>query len=277
VPELPEVETVRRGLEPVLVGRRFEHVEIHDGRLVRPLDPLEVAAELTGEVVERLERRGKYLVVRFESGRVLLVHLRMTGSFVHGPAGALPDDPYRRAVITLDNESDVGYRDVRRFGTWLLLEPGELDPYLAERLGDEPFSEAFTPRVLGARLERRRAPVKAALLDQRSLAGLGNIYADEALWRARVHPLLPAREVTRPQVRRLHAGIRAALELGIARQGATLSDYRTPNGDAGGMQEEFEVYGRDGEPCSRCGAPIAKTRVAGRGTWFCPRCQRLRR
>jgi formamidopyrimidine-DNA glycosylase len=277
VPELPEVETVRRGLEPVLVGSRFEHVEIHDGRLVRPFDPLEVAAELTGEVVERLERRGKYLVVRFESGRVLLVHLRMTGSFVHGPAGALPDDPYRRAVITLDNRSDVGYRDVRRFGTWLLLEPGELDPYLAERLGDEPFSEAFTPRVLAARLEGRRAPVKAALLDQRSLAGLGNIYADEALWRARVHPLLPAREVTRPQVSRLHAGIRAALELGIARQGATLSDYRTPGGDAGGMQEEFEVYGRDGEPCSRCGTPIAKTRVAGRGTWFCPRCQRLRR
>jgi formamidopyrimidine-DNA glycosylase len=277
VPELPEVETVRRGLEPVLVGSRFEHVEIHDGRLVRPLDPLEVAAELTGEVVERLERRGKYLVVRFESGRVLLVHLRMTGSFVHGPAGALPDDPYRRAVITLDNRTDVGYRDVRRFGTWLVLEPGELDPYLAERLGDEPFSEAFTPRVLRARLESRRAPIKAALLDQRSLAGLGNIYADEALWRARIHPLLPAREVTRPQVSRLHAGIRAALELGIARQGATLSDYRTPDGDAGGMQEEFEVYGRDGEPCSRCGTPIAKTRVAGRGTWFCPRCQRLRR
>jgi formamidopyrimidine-DNA glycosylase len=277
VPELPEVETVRRGLEPVLVGRRLERVEIDDGRLVRPFDPLEVAVELVGEVVQSVERRGKYLVVRFESGRVLLVHLRMTGSFVHGVSGTLPDDPYRRAVLTLDNRSDVGYRDVRRFGTWLLLEPGELDPYLAERLGDEPFSEAFTPRALAARLRGRRAPVKAALLDQRSLAGLGNIYADEALWRARIHPLRPAGELSRAETQRLHAGIRAALELGIARQGATLSDYRTPDGDAGAMQEEFEVYGREGEPCSRCGTPIAKTRAGGRGTWFCPRCQRLRR
>jgi formamidopyrimidine-DNA glycosylase len=276
VPELPEVETVRRGLEPALLGRRLERVEILDGRLVRPFEPLEVAAELEGEVVERLERRGKYLVFRFETGRVLLVHLRMTGSFVHTPNGPLPDDPYRRAVLTLDNGADVGYRDVRRFGTWLLLEPGELEPYLAERLGDEPFAEAFTPRALARRLESRRAPVKAVLLDQRSLAGMGNIYADEALWRARIHPLRAAGELEHTEVEQLHEGIRAALELGIARQGATLSDYRTPNGDSGTMQEEFEAYGREGEPCSRCGTPIAKTRVAGRGSWFCPYCQRLK-
>ena len=277
MPELPEVETVRRGLEPEVAGRRLEKVEISDGRLVRPFDPVEVAAELTGEVVERLERRGKYLIFRFESGRVLLVHLRMTGSFEHAPAGSLPDDPHRRAVIRLDNDSDVAYRDVRRFGTWLLLEPGELDPYLAERLGDEPFSEAFTPRVLAERLRGRRAPVKAALLDQRSLAGMGNIYADEALWRARIHPLRPASELGKADVERLHAGIRSALELGIARQGATLSDYRRPNGDRGEMQDEFEAYGREGEPCSRCGTPISKIRVGGRGTWFCPRCQRAGR
>jgi formamidopyrimidine-DNA glycosylase len=275
MPELPEVETVRRELEPTVVGRRLDRVEILDGRLVRPFEPLEVAAELEGEVVESLERRGKYLVFRFETGRVLLVHLRMTGSFVHAD-GSLPDDPYRRAVLSLDNGSDVGYRDVRRFGTWLLLEPGELDPYLAERLGDEPFAEAFTPRALGKRFEGRRAPVKAALLDQRSLAGMGNIYADEALWRARIHPLRPAGELTRVEVGRLHAAIREALELGIARQGATLSDYRMPNGDSGAMQEEFEAYGREGEPCSRCGSPISKIRAAGRGTWFCPRCQRAK-
>jgi formamidopyrimidine-DNA glycosylase len=274
MPELPEVETVRRGLEPALTGRRLERVEILDGRLVRPFDPLEVAAELTGELVERVDRRGKYLVFRFETGRVLLVHLRMTGSFMHAPAGSLPDDPHRRAVLRLDNGSDVAYRDVRRFGTWLLLEPGELDPYLAERLGDEPFSEAFTARALAERLRGRRAPVKAALLDQRSLAGMGNIYADEALWRARIHPLRQAGELERAEIDRLHAGIRAALELGIARQGATLSDYRTPNGDAGAMQDEFEAYGREGEPCSRCGTPIEKIRAAGRGTWFCPLCQR---
>ena len=275
MPELPEVETVRRGLEPTLLGRRLERVEILDGRLVRPFEPLEIAAELEGEVVERLERRGKYLVFRFESGRVLLVHLRMTGSFSHTPNGLLPDDPHRRAVLSLDNGVDVGYRDVRRFGTWLLLEPGELDPYLAERLGDEPFAEAFTPRALAQRLEGRRAPVKAVLLDQRSLAGMGNIYADEALWRARIHPLRAAGELEHAEIERLHEGIRAALKLGIARQGATLSDYRTPNGDRGAMQEEFEAYGREGEPCSRCGSLIAKTRAAGRGTWFCPSCQRF--
>jgi formamidopyrimidine-DNA glycosylase len=275
MPELPEVETVRRELEPTVVGRRLDRVEILDGRLVRPFEPLEVAAELEGEVVESLERRGKYLVFRFETGRSLLVHLRMTGSFVHAD-GSLPDDPYRRAVLSLDNGSDVGYRAVRRFGTWLLLEPGELDPYLAERLGDEPFAEAFTPRALGKRFEGRRAPVKAALLDQRSLAGMGNIYADEALWRARIHPLRPAGELTSVEVGRLHAAIREALELGIARQGATLSDYRMPNGDSGAMQEEFEAYGREGEPCSRCGSPISKIRAAGRGTWFCPRCQRAK-
>jgi formamidopyrimidine-DNA glycosylase len=273
MPELPEVETVRRRLDPTVVGRRLERVEILDGRLVRPFEPLEVAMELEGETVERLERRGKYLIFRFESGRVLLVHLRMTGSFVHSD-GPLPDDPYRRAVLSLDNGADVGYRDVRRFGTWLLLEPGELDPYLAERLGDEPFSEAFTPRALARRLKGRRAPVKAALLDQRSLAGMGNIYADEALWRARIHPLSPAGELKPAEIKRLHAAVRESLELGIARQGATLSDYRMPNGDSGAMQEEFQAYGREGEPCSRCGTPIAKMRAAGRGSWFCPRCQR---
>jgi formamidopyrimidine-DNA glycosylase len=251
-------------------------VEILDRRLVRPFEPLEVAAELEDEVVARLDRRGKYLIVEFASGRALLVHLRMTGSFVHAANGSLPDDPHRRAVLTLDNGSDVAYRDVRRFGTWLLLEPGELDPYLAERLGDEPFAEAFTPRALAQRLRGRRAPVKAALLDQRSLAGMGNIYVDEALWRARIHPLRAAGELTRPEVGRLHTGIRDALELGIARQGATLSDYRMPNGDRGTMQDEFEAYGRDGEPCSRCGASIVKIRAAGRGTWFCPHCQRAK-
>jgi formamidopyrimidine-DNA glycosylase len=128
VPELPEVETIRVGLEPHLVGRTFVHVEIDDARLTRPHDPVETAAELTGETVAALERRGKYLIVRFESGRVLLIHLRMTGSLLLLRDGTAIDDPYRRAVVRLDNGSDVAYRDVRRFGTWLLLEPGELEP-----------------------------------------------------------------------------------------------------------------------------------------------------
>ena len=273
MPELPEVESVRRQLEPALVGRRFERVRIDDSRLVRPYEPTEVAAELEGERVAAVERRGKYLIVRFESGRILLVHLRMTGSLLHAPSGSLQDDPHRRAVVTLDDGSDVAYRDVRRFGTWLLLEPGEAEPYLGARVGDEPLDALFTAARLGERLAGRRTSLKAALLDQRTLAGIGNIYADEALWRARLSPLRQAAGLDRAELRRLHRGIRSALEHGLARQGSTLRDYRLPDGSGGSMQDEFRVYGRRDEPCDRCGTPITRTRVAGRTTWFCPSCQ----
>jgi len=273
MPELPEVETVRASLEPKLVGRRFEEVEIHDSRLTRPVDPAEVAAELEGERVSAVDRRGKYLIVRFESGLVLLIHLRMTGNLVHSRNGALAQ-AHLRAVVRLDDGSDVIYRDVRRFGTWLVLAADEVDTYLAARLGLEPLERTFSARDLGERLVGRRISIKAALLDQRILAGVGNIYADEALWRARIDPRRPAGELDRGELGKLHRGIRRALEAGIARQGATLRDYRTPEGAAGTMQDEFKVYGRGGEPCPRCGTPIAKTRIAGRGTWFCPGCQR---
>jgi formamidopyrimidine-DNA glycosylase len=275
MPELPEVETIRVKLEPRIVGRRLERVEINDPRLVRPFEPTAVAAELEGERVGALERRGKYLIVRFESGRALVIHLRMTGSLRHAGPGSLPADPYRRAVVRLDDGSDVAYRDVRRFGTWLLLEPDELDPYLAVRVGREPLERGFTTRRLGERLAGRRAPVKAALLDQRTVAGLGNIYVDEALWRARVHPLRSASTIDHEELPRLTRGIRDALKAGIARQGASLRDYSTPDGRRGRMQDEFRVYGRAGEPCGRCGTPIDKIRVGGRGTWYCPGCQRL--
>jgi formamidopyrimidine-DNA glycosylase len=271
MPELPEVETIRSRLAPGLRGRRLERVEISDPRLTRPEPPDGVAAELEGETIADVRRRGKYLVFAFESGRHLLVHLRMSGSFQH-PAAAGPD-PHRRAVVTLDDGSDVAYRDVRRFGTWLLLEPGELDAYLAARIGGEPFAEAFTTAALTRALAGRRAPIKSALLDQRAVAGVGNIYADEALWRARIHPLRPAGDLARDEVAALRKAVRRALEIGIARQGATLSTYRDPDGRRGRMQLEFRVYGRDGEPCERCGTPIEKLRVAGRGTWFCPTCQ----
>jgi formamidopyrimidine-DNA glycosylase len=273
MPELPEVESVRRQLEPVLTGRRFVRVRIDDPRLVRPYEPAAVAAELEGECVAAVDRRGKYLIVRFGSGRILLIHLRMTGSLLHTLTGSLQDDPHQRAVVTLDDGSDVAYRDVRRFGTWLLLEPGEAEPYLGARIGDEPLETLFTAVRLGERLAGRRTSLKAALLDQRTLAGLGNIYADEALWRARLNPLRPAADLDRAELRRLHRSIRAALEHGLARQGSTLRDYRLPDGSGGSMQEEFRVYGRRDEPCDRCGTPIARTRVAGRTTWFCPTCQ----
>jgi formamidopyrimidine-DNA glycosylase len=275
MPELPEVETIRLALEPHVVGRTFEHVEILDPRLVRPFEPFAVATELDGERVAALERRGKYLIVRFESGRVLLIHLRMTGSLRHAAGGELGDDLYRRAVVRLDDGSDVAYRDVRRFGTWSLLEPEEVDDYLARRLGREPLERTFTAQRLGERLVNRRAPLKAALLDQRTVAGLGNIYVDEALWRARLHPLREARALDDDELRRLTRAIRESLRAGLARQGASLRDYSTPDGSRGRAQEEFRVYGRTGEPCPRCGTPIDKIRVAGRGTWYCPHCQLL--
>ncbi len=273
MPELPEVESVRRRLAPVLEGRSLELVEIADGRLTRPADPDEVARELEGERVAAVDRRGKYLIFRFESGRALLVHLRMTGSLRHGVGGSLGHDVHRRAVVRLDDGADVAYRDVRRFGTWLLLEPGELDEYLAARVGPEPLDPSFTAKELGKRLANRKAPVKAAILDQRTIAGVGNIYADEALWRARIHPLREARSLDAPETRRLLKGIRDALEVGIARQGSTLRDYTLPDGASGSMQHEFKVYGRAGEPCPRCGTPIEKIRAAGRGTYYCPKDQ----
>src|SRR6266536_1779990 len=269
MPELPEVETVRASLEPRLVGRRLEDVEILDSRLTRPVDPAEVAAELVGERVAAVDRRGKYLIVQFESGLVLLIHLRMTGNLVHSRNGA-GAETHVRAVVRLDDGSDVTYRDVRRFGTWLVLRADELDAYLAARLGLEPLAQDFSARDLGDRLAERLASVKAALLNQRTLAGVGNIYADEALWRAQIDPRRPAGALDEREIGKLHRSIRRALEAGIARQGATLRDYRTLDGAAGGMQYEFKVYGRGGEPCSRCGTPIEKARIAGRGTWFCP-------
>jgi len=276
VPELPEVETVRRRLAPALEGRSFETVEISDARLTRPLDPVEVARELEGERVQSVDRRGKYLIVRFESGRALLIHLRMTGSLRHAPGGELEEDPHRRAVVTLDDGSDVAYRDVRRFGTWLLLEPSEVDSYVDARVGREPLDEAYRAKHLAERLHERRAPIKAALLDQRTVAGVGNIYADEALWRARVHPLTPAYALTPDDVKAVHKGVRESLRAGVRRQGSTLRDYQLPDGSRGRAQDRFKVYGRAGEPCERCGTPIDKIRAAGRGTWYCPGCQVLR-
>ncbi|MGH3111143.1 MAG: DNA-formamidopyrimidine glycosylase family protein, partial [Gaiellaceae bacterium] len=183
MPELPEVETIRTELAPRLTGRSLVRVEILDPRLTRPVDLFEVAEELEGDAIVAVERRGKYLVLRLESGLALLVHLRMTGGFGFEPTS------HERAVLELDDGTRLVYRDVRRFGTWLVLEDAELDPYLTSKNGPEPLGRRFTTGWLAHQLARRRAPLKAVLLDQRVVAGLGNIYADEALWRARINPL----------------------------------------------------------------------------------------
>lgn len=273
MPELPEVETVRRGLEPVLAGRVLERATILDGRLTAPDDPLAVALELDGERFLGVDRRGKYLLFRFQTGRTLVSHLRMTGTYRYTSV-AVPGPGNLRAKWELDDGAVVFYADQRRFGTWRLVEPGGLDEYLRLRAGPEPLDGRWTAEELRAATRRRRAPIKALLLDQLVVAGVGNIYADEALWEARVHPLRPGNRLDMPAVRRLHAAVIAVLERGIAAQGASIRNYRGADGASGSMQERFNVYGRDGLPCPRCGTPIAKIRIAGRGTHFCPRCTR---
>jgi formamidopyrimidine-DNA glycosylase len=277
VPELPEVETVRTRLAPDLEGRTILRARVDDTRLVRPELPEVIAAALTGETVERVDRRGKYLLLRLAGGETLAVHLRMTGNLLRR-AGA--DEPPRfvRAELELDDGSRIAYTDVRRFGTWELLRDLAIaDDFIAQRLGPEPFSDAFTPAFLHDALQRRNAPVKPVLLDQRVVAGLGNIYADEALWAAKVHPEVPASRLRRPTVERLHGAIRHVLTAGIEAQGASIRDYRMPDGGHGSAQERFAAYGRTGLPCPRCGTRIRRLVVGQRGTHICPHDQRLPR
>jgi formamidopyrimidine-DNA glycosylase len=264
VPELPEVETERRRLAAKLEGRTLASVEIRDPRLTRPEDPTIVAALLTGDRVERIDRRGKYIAVRLASGRTLLVHLRMTGGFRYTPAS------HERAVLALDDGTQITYRDLRRFGTWSLFEEEEAEEHIAVRLGPEPLERGFTTGFLAERLRDRTAPIKAAILDQRTAAGLGNIYADEALWHARLNPRREAGSLTPKEIAALREGVRKALKAGIRHLGADLGDGTYAGGR---MQDRLRAYGRTGNPCARCGTPIEKVRVAGRGTWYCPRCQ----
>jgi formamidopyrimidine-DNA glycosylase len=277
VPELPEVETVRSRLAPDLEGRTIVRARIDDPRLVRPEPPEAIAAMLEGLRIERVERRGKYLLLRFDDGGTLAIHLRMTGNVLRRVAGAEPPKALR-AELELDDGSLVAYTDLRRFGTWELFRDDEtVADFLAQRLGPEPFSDGFSPAFLYGAVHRRQSPLKAVLLDQRVVAGLGNIYADESLWAAKIHPELPASRLRRPDAERLHGTIREALAAGIAAQGASIRDYRMPDGGHGSAQERFAAYGRTGLPCPRCGTPIRRLVVGQRGTHICPHCQRTPR
>ena len=242
---------------------------------MRPEPPDAVAARLTGARVTGLDRRGKHLLIGLADGGTLAVHLRMTGKFLTGDVPA--DQPHLRAVLELDDGARVSYADQRRFGTWRVLEGApELQEFLDERLGVEPLDDDFDGRALARLFAGRKASVKAMLLDQRLVAGVGNIYADEALWAAKIHPETPAGLVSRAKLDLLAAAIRDVLEVALVAQGSTLRDFRTPDGGYGSMQERYKVFDRTGEPCERCGTPIVKLRVAGRGTHVCPRCQRRR-
>ena len=270
MPELPEVETIRRHLAPHVEGRTLERLEVLDERWTRPLAGREVADAVEGRVIERLGRRGKYLVWELSDDVFLLQHLRMTGTLLIDPPGA---PPYTRVWFRL-GDHDLAYTDPRRFGTGeLALGGAALDAFFAARLGPEPFDEAFTGAYLHALAKTSRAPVKAFLLDQQRVAGVGNIYADEALFRARIHPLRPANRLTRPQAQALRDAVVESLALGIESKGASIDDFRDPYGVAGTFQDRFLVHLREGEPCTRCGTTVRKLRAAGRGTYVCERCQ----
>jgi formamidopyrimidine-DNA glycosylase len=271
VPELPEVETIRRALAPRVEGRALARVEVFDARWTRPRPPAEVVAALTGRRVRRLGRRGKYLVWELDGEVFLVQHLRMTGALLYDP----PAEPlHARARIALDDGHRLVYDDPRRFGTGeLAAGRAGLEAFLVARLGVEPLAPGFTAQHLRALGRRSRAPIKAFLLDQRRVAGVGNIYADEALFRAGIHPLRQTGRLTRAQWEALRGGVVDSIEAGIAADGASIDDYRDPDGVRGRFQDEFLVHRRAGQPCPACGAPIVKLVAAGRGTYACERCQ----
>ncbi|MFL5825591.1 MAG: bifunctional DNA-formamidopyrimidine glycosylase/DNA-(apurinic or apyrimidinic site) lyase [Thermoleophilaceae bacterium] len=276
MPELPEVETIRRQLAARVEGRVLERLEVLDPRWCEPAPPEALADAVHGRRVERLDRRGKYLIVSLEDEVHLVMHLRMTGNlFVVPEEDDAPDRPHLRARLVLDSSDRVLFVDVRRFGTGIvLLGDDALEEYFSARLGVEPLGEDFTPEALRAQAKGRKAPVKAFLLSQERVAGVGNIYADEALWRAKIHPLRPVGTLTRPQIEELRDAVVASLEAGIDAKGASFDDFRHVDGAYGSFQDRFLVHQREGEPCPRCGSTIKKMRAAGRGTYVCETCQR---
>jgi formamidopyrimidine-DNA glycosylase len=271
MPELPEVETIRRQLAPHLEGRTIERVEILDRRWTRPDRPARVAAQLRGRTVEHVGRAGKYLVWTLSGDRFLLIHLRMTGALLFDPG---PEVLHTRVRFELDAGHRLIYVDPRRFGTGhLVIGAAARDEYLSARLGVEPFSREFTAAHLRQAATGRKAPVKAFLLDQRRVAGVGNIYADEALFRAGIHPLRPAGRLTAAQLARLRDTIEEALSAGIEAKGASIDDFRHIDGARGSFQDKFLVHRREGQPCVNCGTTIRKIVVGGRGTYVCEHCQ----
>jgi len=281
MPELPEVETIRRQLAPLVEGTTLEQLQILDPRWSQPIAPEELSDALVGRRIETLGRRGKYLLWSFQDDVHLAQHLRMTGVVLCEPD---PEPAHTRVRLEL---GAPGVRrklvivDPRRFGTGeLLLGSSAVEEFFSARLGLEPFDEGFTGEHLRELARGRSAPIKALLLDQRRIAGVGNIYADEALFRARIHPLRPAGSLSKAQYAALCDGVVEALRAGIDARGASIDDFRHPDGVRGSFQDRFLVHLRAGEPCGVCGREIVKLVVAGRGTYVCESCQprpRLRR
>jgi formamidopyrimidine-DNA glycosylase len=272
MPELPEVETIRRDLEPLLTGRAIRRVRIHPGaeRLAITHPPRAFERQLAGRRVDALERRGKYLLVRLDDGRTWVLHLRMTGSLVHTTPDAAAHR-FERARVDLDDGTSLRFNDMRKFGTWHLVDDeSEAMPHT----GPDALSDDCSVAWLRSNFARRSAAVKAALLDQQLCAGVGNIYADEACWIARIDPRTPANSLSPQRVRKLHAALHETLEESLGNRGSSFSDYRDGLGGEGMHHVRVHVFRREGQPCLRCGHTIVKVRCAGRGTHFCPHCQR---
>jgi formamidopyrimidine-DNA glycosylase len=272
MPELPEVEYVARQLRDELVGRHITGVEVLWPPAISGMDPAAFAAQLIGRTIVGIDRRAKYLALELDDGHVLTIHRRMSGNLIL--TGPDERDPYARVVFTLDDGRRLVFSDPRKFGRIVLISREQL-PALFSALGPEPLAADFTPAVLSRQLAGRNRAIKALLLDQSVVAGLGNIYADEALFRAGLHPLRPGSSLTPAEVAALHSAIQETLRLGIEHGGTTFGRHRDAYNEAGRNLDYLNVYRRTGEPCRRCGTPIARTVVAQRGTHFCPRCQRL--
>jgi formamidopyrimidine-DNA glycosylase len=273
MPELPEVETVARDLRGLVVGATIVDAETRWERTLRGTTPTAFADGVAGRRIEAVGRRGKQLVVELSGGAFLTIHLKMTGQLFVVPRGGT-NDPYVRLVLELDDGREVRFRDIRKFGRVGLYGLDTADPF--EKTGPEPLSEAFTVGAFRRRLRARKGRLKPLLMDQSFVAGVGNIYADEALWAARLHPLRTARTLRPGDERRLWLHLRRILAEAVIRRGSSIDDYTAPDGD-GEMQEHLEVYQRTEEPCRRCGRPIRRIVVGGRATHFCSWCQRLPR
>ncbi len=269
MPELPEVETIVRMLRTQLVGQRV----VSWPRCVATSVAAEFERELAGREILDVRRRGKFVVIPLSGDKFCLVHLRMTGRLIIQDSTlteACISDPHVHALFHFASGRILCFRDTRKFGRlYLVDDPAEV----VGDLGPEPLAEDFTSQHLYELLRSHRKRLKPLLADQRLLAGLGNIYIDEALWEAKIHPLRLGHTLSMEETERLHAAIRGVLSRAIENLGTTLRDYRTPLGVAGGNQETLVVYGRQGQPCPRCGTPIRREVIGGRGTWYCPSCQ----
>jgi len=282
MPELPEVETVARDLRPRLVGATIVGARTNWVRTLRSQDPLAFADGVTGRSILAVGRRAKQLVVELSGDLALTIHLKMTGQLFVVPAD-LSEDPYVRLVLELSDGRELRFRDIRKFGKIGLYGRDPVTGELLEEvggsavfagIGPEPLDPAFTLRDFRKLIRRRKGRLKPLLTDQSFLAGVGNIYADEALWRAKLHPLRSATSLRPPDERRLYEAIRTVLAEAVERRGSSIDDYTAPDGD-GSMQETLDVYQRTGQPCSRCGHPIKRIVIGARSTHFCSWCQRL--